>query len=184
MTVLETGRFRLRPPTSHDVPALVEHWRDGAVREYLWDDKLVDVRVVEAVVAASESDHATSGWGGWVIRTRDEEAPLVGWCGLRVGPPDGSAASELLVELTYSLVPTWWRTGATVEASTAVLDHAFANSTLDEVFGGVDAPNLRSVATLRRLGFVPDREVQLDVGPTPYWRLGRADWLDRRHRPA
>lgn len=182
VTTLRTERFRLSPPTLDDVPTLVGHWRDRDVREYLWDDKVVELDVVRAAVDTSASDHASHGWGGWMIRTGDELSALVGWCGLRVGPPDGSAASELLVELTYSLDRAWWAMGAAVEAATAVLDHAFANSDLEAVFAGFDLANFRSAATLRRLGFIPDRQVTLDVGPTPYWRLGRYDWLDRRHQ--
>lgn len=181
VTTLGTRRFLLVPPSPDDVPALAEHWRDCDVREYLWDDRLVELDVVRTVVATSMNDHARCGWGGWVIRTSDEVSLLAGCCGLSVGPPDGSAASELLVELTYSLDPAWWRTGAAVEAATVVLDHVFTRSALDAVFGGLDAPNVRSAATLHRLGFVPDREVLLDVGPTQFWRLGRDDWLDRRH---
>lgn len=178
MTILRTGRFVLTPPTFDDVQALAAHWRDPAVREFLWDDQIVETDVVRDVVAESERDHAASGWGGWVIRSVGDGG-LVGWCGLRLRPPDGSPASELLVELTYSLAPSSWRTGAAVEAATAVLDHVFVTSLLDAVFAGVDAPNVRSSATLRRLGFVPERQVRLDTGPTQYWRLARDEWPAR-----
>ena len=178
--MLQTKRFVLQPPAVDDVRALAEHWRDPDVRRYLWDDKVIGLDAVHVVVATSMNDQACSGWGGWIIRAKDRVGPIAGWCGLHVGPPDGTLASEMLVELTYSLDKAWWGTGAAVEAATAVLDHVFWRAPLDAVFAGFDEPNSRSAATLRRLGFVPDREVLLDVGPTQYWRLSRADWRDRR----
>ena len=178
VTALHTVRFELFPPTAADVPALAEHWRRPEVRRYLWDDMLVTLDVVHDVVATSLHDHASHGWGGWVLRDR-ESSRVIGWCGLRVGPPDGSVTPEPLVELFYSLEPDRWGTGAVVEAASAVLDHMFSTTALDEVFAGFDRPNLQSGATLQRLGFTPDRELLLDTGPTPYWRLNRADWRAR-----
>jgi RimJ/RimL family protein N-acetyltransferase len=182
VTILETARFRLVPPTADDVASLTQHWRRPEVRKYLWDDAMVGLDTVKALVASSVDDHARDGWGGWIITTRDVNLQdrLVGWCGLHLGPPDGSAASDVLVELVYSLEPLWWGTGAVVEAATAVLDHVFTATALEEVFAGFDGPNVRSAATLQRLGFEPNRVVLLDIDPTQYWRVGRASWAPRR----
>lgn len=84
------------------------------------------------------------------------------------------------VELIYSLSPPWWGRGLAVEAGSAVLDHVLTGELLDEVWAGFDPPNVRSSATLERLGFSSARNLFLDVGPTPYWRVTRTEWASLR----
>jgi [ribosomal protein S5]-alanine N-acetyltransferase len=149
LPMLRTARLALTHAVAADVPDLVRHYRDPAVRRFLWDGVEVDrAAVAEAVRAAGE---ARPGLGLWVIREH-ADGPPHGSCGLRTNGDE--------VELVVSLDPGRWGRGWATEAARAVLDHAAAQA-IHQVAGYVDEGNEASARLLRRLGATggPDRWV-------------------------
>jgi RimJ/RimL family protein N-acetyltransferase len=172
--VLETDRLRLWPCATADVPALHALWTDPEVRRYLWDGEVVDRDRVRAVVDRSDADFRVRGFGLWLVGLRADEA--VGFCGLRsehdlAEPRPEPGAAELL----YGLHPRWWGLGLAGEAAGAVLRHALGTLGVTQVVAAADAPNLRSLRLLERLGMRPAWRGLVDGRDTIGYALSRAD---------
>jgi len=75
----------LRPVTALDLTALVVHWTQPDVRRFLFDDAVMSTDEVSAVIAESNRDFASAGYGFWVIQTLARG----GGCGTL---PDGGGA--------------------------------------------------------------------------------------------
>jgi RimJ/RimL family protein N-acetyltransferase len=66
------------------------------------------------------------------------------------------------VEVAWRLAREHWGHGYATEAATGWLDHGFGTLNLPRVISITDAPNLRSLAVMRRLGMVFDHEAEIE----------------------
>lgn len=173
--VLRTDRLALHPVSMSDHSALLAHWTGPLVRRYLFDDKTLSALEVTEIIAASQRDFATEGYGLWALRAAargdaiDGVPPassLVGVAGLR-----GHGAD---VEIVYSLEPDRWGQGLAEEASRAVLDYAFDVLQLRRVTAEIDAANGSSAELAERLGMRPN-------GDPGHYQAERVSWHGSRH---
>lgn len=172
---LVTERLRFRPFGSDDEDVLHALWAHPLVRRYLWDDQVVDRDQVREVIAASERDFDSDGFGFWMLLFLDE-ATVVGFCGFRQHPETAE------VELIYGIHPDHWGQGLATEAADGALGHAFGTLGLDEVIAGTDAPNEASIRVLEKLGMRETRRFHRADLPHEqiYYALGADDFLRRR----
>jgi ribosomal-protein-alanine N-acetyltransferase len=163
--ILTTERLVLRPVTAQDHTALLAHWTEPDVRQYLLDGAILSPDEVSAVIADSESSFANAGYGFWVIREAGETS-LTGTAGLR-------PLEELGLEIVYSLGPAAWGKGYATEAAQAVLDYALGPLGLPEVLAEIDEGNTGSIAVIERLGMTPFAVVPGVLGPMTRYRMTR-----------
>ncbi|TDD75758.1 GNAT family N-acetyltransferase [Actinomadura rubrisoli] len=205
--VLRTGRLALHPVSMSDHRALLTHWTGPLVRRHLFDDRIVSPVQVTEIIAASQRDFATEGYGLWALRAVRRGGPagaaldravdlamsgasLVGVVGLRrhggpggrggpdgLGGPDGRGVD---VEILYSLEPDRWGLGLAAEASRAVLDYAFGVVGLHRVTAEIDAGNASSAEIAERLGMRPWRPGPDGPDGASYYAADRARWLGSR----
>jgi ribosomal-protein-alanine N-acetyltransferase len=155
----------MRSWTEDDIDALHQLWIDPDVRRYLWDNIVISrERATEAVRAHLENVDAR-GIGYWALHTADEE-PLIGFCGLR------GLEETLEIEIVYGLLPAYWGRGLATEAARATLDYLWETGR-PHVYARTDAPNEKSVAVLRRLGF---RQVTSNSPMLTYLLARPHDW--------
>jgi RimJ/RimL family protein N-acetyltransferase len=136
--VLRTDRLALHPVSMSDHSALLAHWTGPQVRRHLVDDVALSPTQVTEVIASSQRDFATEGYGLWALRDAElaahsslPEGELMGVAGLR-----GHGAD---VEIVYSLQPDRWGQGLAAEAGHAVLEYAFEVLRLRRVTAEIDA---------------------------------------------
>ncbi len=98
---------------------------------------------------AALSRHGAAGWWlHYVVLTDRVRPTLVGTAGYKGPPSDG------VVEIGYSVVPSWQRHGFATEASAALIEAARRRGA--EVVVAHTLPHLQpSIALLRKLGFAP-----------------------------
>jgi RimJ/RimL family protein N-acetyltransferase len=84
------------------------------------------------------------------------------------------------LELILSISSTRWRRGYAVEAASALLDHAFDRLGWDAVQGSADAPNVASLALMRRLGMRPAGERPGEFGVIHVFRITAPEWRGAR----
>jgi ribosomal-protein-alanine N-acetyltransferase len=145
LPLIRSERLLLRPWAEDDIDALHQLWLDPEVRRFLWDDiAITRERAAEAVHAHFESV-TTRRIGYWALHPADDE-PLIGFCGFR-------PIEEIPeIEIVYGLLPAFWGRGLATEAARAAL--AYLRETgYTRVYARSDAPNEKSIAVLRRLGF-------------------------------
>lgn len=163
---LETPRLRLRPALASDVDALHALWTDPFVRRWLWDDVVIERRVVTDLVAASDASFARAGWGQWVVERRSDAVWLGAVSLTELEPAIGP-------ELIYAFHPAHWGHGYATEASRAVLHHALETLRFACVPGRTDPPNRESIRVLERLGMRFDGEGESAGRPTVCYSIGR-----------
>jgi RimJ/RimL family protein N-acetyltransferase len=168
--VLSTERLVLRPVTGDDHPALLAHWTEPDVRQYLFDGASLSSAEVAETIEESIGDFAAHGYGIWLIElgsgTGSGPSPgpgLVGTAGLRPLEESG-------LEIFYSLAPGAWGHGYATEAARAVVEFALGSLGLPEVLAEVDEGNAASVAVVKRLGMTPYAVVPGVLGPMTRYR--------------
>ena len=158
--VLTTPRLRLVPAT----PAVIEAELEGFPRLGLvlgaalpsdWPPEHHD-RDTLVFWRGQLADPAAAGW--WLyytLMTESEPATLVGSVGYKGPPNDG------VVEIGYSVVPSWQRRGLATEASRALIEEAWARGANTIVAHTLEHLT-PSLGVLRRLGFARTESSEQD----------------------
>jgi RimJ/RimL family protein N-acetyltransferase len=172
---LETARLVLRPLALADVGALRALAIDPDVRRWAADGRVLPEATVRKAVLASVAGFRWAGAGMYAIRLREDGA-FAGYAGLRPARVGDRPAPWGGVELGAAIWPRHWGRGIAAEACRAVLDDAFGRLGLSRVLACADAPNVRSLALVARLGFRP-----LANAPGAF---GAVRWFARTRGPA
>lgn len=117
-----------------------------------WPPEHLDEDALRWSLAAIDAGQAPPPWGFYLMVRREPAPLLIGTCGFK-GGPDSSG----LVEVGYSVVPTWQRQGYATEAVQALIDCAFDSGALSvaaETLPHLDA----SLKVMERCGMQPSRD--------------------------
>jgi RimJ/RimL family protein N-acetyltransferase len=174
MTVIETGRLRLRHMGEDDGAFMLALLNSPGFLRYIGDRGVRTVAdaqryVREGPVAA----YAQHGYGMYLVERRDDGEP-VGVCGLvrRPGLDD--------VDIGFAFLPEHCARGYGRESAVAVLDYARDSLRLERVVAIVLPGNTPSIRLLQGLGLRHERDVQLPAG-TELLHLYAIEWeRDRR----
>jgi RimJ/RimL family protein N-acetyltransferase len=147
-TILQTERLTLRNWREQDRDLFREINRDPKVMEFFpmrrshaECDELQD-RLHKMI--------EETGYGFYALADRQSDEPM-GFCGLaKVDLP--GILPEGAVEIGWRLATRFWGKGYVTEAGRALLDFAFAEQGLDEVYAFAVNGNTRSIAVMQRLG--------------------------------
>jgi RimJ/RimL family protein N-acetyltransferase len=150
---IETPRLLLRLPSRSDIPDLVRSFRDR--------------RTARAVGASLHSAAERRDPGSMVARTGAEYRSgehlslsvihrTSGRCIGRVGLRGLDWQYRKVESLSYWIDPAWWNRGFATEASWFLCSGAFRALGMRRIASSALAPNLASLAVLRRLGFIEE----------------------------
>lgn len=151
--VLTTGRLRLVPATSAMIAAELEHPRRlaevlGAELAVDWPPEHHDPDTLRFWRDELDRPGAAGWWLHYALHVRGgSRSTLVGSVGYK-GPP-----IEGVVEIGYSVVPSWQQQGLATDASLALIESAWrrgATKVLAHTLEGLEP----SIGVLRKLGFV------------------------------
>ena len=159
-------RLRFRRVDTTDLEELWRLWTEAAVRQFLWDDRVISRDEAASTIANCES-LAARDLGLWVLRPTDSDV-LIGCAGLFPVTTAATYEPRLagLVEPLIALAPEYWGRGYASEALRALIDHAASHLGLTQLAAVTDVPNVRSDRMLRRAGFV-----ELSETDGPRYRL-------------
>jgi RimJ/RimL family protein N-acetyltransferase len=159
-----------------DVDDLYQVFASPDVMRYWSRPAFTHVEEARQLFAAIERAFAERSLFQWGIARRDDDR-VIGTCTL-----SSIDASNLRAELGYALARAQWGCGLMREALERLLDFAFQELGLRRIEADVDPRNVRSVATLERLGFRREgylRERWLvggEVQDSVYYGLLRREW--------
>jgi ribosomal-protein-alanine N-acetyltransferase len=181
---ITTRRLHLRPIAAGDAGALHTLWTNKEVRRYLWDNRIIPLDAVEAIIGSSTAYFEQHGSGFYGVRLVSSPEVIVGFCGHRRYADDSPDQQEGVeeTELLYGMHPDFWSQGLGTEAALAVLAHGFVECDFRKVFATTDTPNQRSVKVLQRLGMSFDRRQQRHGLDTVFYSLTRDEFLAAQQR--
>jgi [ribosomal protein S5]-alanine N-acetyltransferase len=147
--LLRTPRLLLRRITAADAPALRELRSDEAVLRFIGKEPTATLQEAQALIERMDASLAKNEGIMWGLAPLDDEARLVGTCGLWRLDPENHRG-----EVGYLLHPSCWGKGLMGEALTAVCRHGFEQLHLHSIEAHVDPANAASTRVLERAGFV------------------------------
>jgi len=145
MTILETGRLRLREMLRSDMPALKKILQDPDVM-YAYEGSFSDTEV-DAWYERQRHNYFILGFGLWAVVLK-ETGEMIGQCGLTMQ----DYKDNKVLEIGYHLQKEHWHRGYATEAAIACRDYAFVNLNAGEVFSIVRDTNIPSQNVAKRCG--------------------------------
>jgi [ribosomal protein S5]-alanine N-acetyltransferase len=153
--ILETGRLWLRPAAEADLDELWALWIDPQVRQFLWDDAIIERDRARDTILEFAS-LAPLGLGLWTVLPRTGSQTVIGCAALA---PVSTAAEYYppcagAVEPLIALAPRMWHQGFAIEILRALVDYATKTARVDRLVAVTDVPNVASDRLLQRAGFI------------------------------
>jgi RimJ/RimL family protein N-acetyltransferase len=159
MTTAEpvTDRLVLRRWRMGDAARFAAINADPEVMRHIGHGHVLGRGLSDDLIARFEKEWRERGFGLWAVAPRDEDAQLLGFCGLTVP----MFLPEVLpaVEVGWRFGRDAWGQGYATEAARAALAFAFEEHAMREVIAIVDPENGRSLRVAEKLGMTarPDR---------------------------
>ncbi len=116
-----------------------------------WPPGEYDRPAIEYFRARLSENPLSTGWYGWyaILRaSKTERAALVGAGGF-FGPP----TSDWVVEIGYSIVPSFQGRGYATELVRALVKHAFSTGNVKRIIARTTPENVASIKVLVKSGF-------------------------------
>ncbi|HTO74108.1 MAG TPA: GNAT family N-acetyltransferase [Gemmatimonadales bacterium] len=151
MTVLETGRLRLRRLEDADAPFILNLLNQPSFLRYIGDKGVRNLDQARDYIrtgpAASYEKH---GFGLYLVMLAD--GTPIGMCGL--------VRRDALehADIGYSFLPEHWSKGYALEAARGLLHYARNTLGLGKLLAIVSPENASSIRLLEKLGFRFERE--------------------------
>ena len=178
--VVTTPRLLLRTFRLDDLPLYAALNADPEVVRYLGGVPLTREHS-DGIAEWAQEHYAEEGIGLLAVERREDGA-FLGMCGLhhQQSFPDD-------VEVGWRLAREHWGHGYATEAATGWLDHGFGKLDLARVISITDPPNVRSLAVMRRLGMVFDREAEVEdegaIFQAVVYSITAEQWRTHEARP-
>lgn len=152
---LETKRLLLRRVALDDAPFMLSIWNDPAFIRHVGDRGIRTVEEAEAaLVDGAFTLYDDFGYGPYCMVLK-HDGTLAGICGLfrrdNLEHPD----------IGFAVLPEFYRSGLTMEAARAVVDHARDDLGIDYLTAIVSPHNAASIGLLEKLGLTFDRGITM-----------------------
>lgn len=169
--ILETERLILRTWSADDAEEGFKIWSDPEVMRYVGTtgQPHMDIEETRALLNRMMAHQDLHGFCFWAVA--EKSGRLIGSCGMGYqrdgGPP---------IEFGYTLARSHWGRGLATEAARASLCYAFEELRLPDLVATVDSRNTASQRVLEKIGFVFQREEQMDDGIDFRYLARKADF--------
>ena len=168
---LSSDRLLLEPFSDSDEDLFLEINTAPFVRQYLWDDEIIERATARNILAQNRQHFTEDGYGLWKIILKDDGA-CAGYAGLWY------FFEEPQPQLIYALRASFAGQGIATEAARAVMDYAFVSLEFDHLLAATDEPHLSSQKLARRLGMaLSDRKI-IDGKVTLFFFIDRNSYLE------
>ena len=152
---LETERLHLRRMTLADAPFMLSIWNDPAFIRNVGDREIRSLADAEAALTdGAFALYQNYGYGPYCM-TLARGRTKVGICGLfrrdNLEHPD----------IGFAVLPPFYRSGLTLEAARAVIQHARDDLGIDHLTAIVSPQNLASIALIEKLGMTFERGITM-----------------------
>jgi RimJ/RimL family protein N-acetyltransferase len=117
--------------------------------------------------------------GSMNVLIHKETNRLIGQTGLLIQDIEG----ERRLEISYSILPEFWKQGYAFESANACLHHAFEQNWSDNLISQIDPNNIGSEKVARKNGMTLEKTIQDEKGnPLNIFCIHHEDWLKTKQR--
>ncbi|KUJ50951.1 GNAT family N-acetyltransferase [Chryseobacterium sp. JAH] len=162
---IETERLILREIITEDAEAFFAMDSNPEVVKYVGTKPLTHISQSVEMIENIRNQYTENRIGRWAAINK-EDGKLVGWSGLKLIKEINNHKN--IHDLGYRFTPEYWGKGYATETSIAVLNYAFNEMKLDQVFAYADVENDASNHVLRKLGF-EEKGTFIDEGDNCFW---------------
>jgi RimJ/RimL family protein N-acetyltransferase len=149
---LQTKRLLLRPLAASDYDFMRTIHTDPLVMKYIGGGSLrTETQTFEMIEKVLRIEKECADLGAWIAVLRETGEPIGNFI-LRI--PATSEKTEGL-EIGYSITPSYWGKGYTVEACQGILEYAFQELKVNRVVALIHATHDASRRVLEKLNFTP-----------------------------
>lgn len=142
---LETPRLTLRQLTENDMDFIFEMFSRDETNSFVADDPVNSMEEARELYETYIRPKPHLFRLGMFLKETGEPIGTIGLYGIK--------REDFRAVMGFDLLIEYWGWGYMTEAGTALLDHAFGNMNLNRIQASADADNIRSLATLERIGF-------------------------------
>ena len=160
---IDTKRLRLIPLQEHHLDTLHAIFTRPEVREYLWDDEIIDKETTASVISTSTALMKSGKGGLWLIQP--DAKTFAGFVGLYF------FFDEPQAQLLYGLGREFWTMGYATEASRAIIKHAFEKLGFTYLLAAMDEPHAASKRVCERLGMSVNKKAKVNGKETIWYRI-------------
>jgi RimJ/RimL family protein N-acetyltransferase len=177
--MIETNRLRLTPITLANFDAILVNDSlrlANFLKAELASDWLAFDAAREAMPFAAQylKDHPESAEWWFYFFIHRANNTLIGMGGFK-----GTPTQEGVVEIGYSIAPSFQQQGYATEATQGLLRFAFASPFVERVDAHTTPNRNNSTNVLQKLGFVFQKQIiDAEDGLIWHWSLAKADFLD------
>jgi RimJ/RimL family protein N-acetyltransferase len=154
MSFIETDRLMIRKfDVSRDLDDMLQIYGDAETMRYIPSGVRDREATKQLILRLIELDEQ-NGFGIWPVVLKSERR-VIGISGITYIPGYGKD-----VEIAWTFNKAYHRQGYATEASRAVLQHAFSEFGLSQIYALIDPRNTASVGVAHRLGMDFDRMIR------------------------
>jgi ribosomal-protein-alanine N-acetyltransferase len=178
---LETPRLLLRQLTEDDIEFIFEMFSRDETNSFVADDPVNSMEEARELYETYIRPKPHLFRLGLFLKETGEPIGTIGLYGIK--------AEYFRAVMGFDLLIEYWGWGYMTEAATALLNHAFGKMNLNRIQASADADNVRSLATLERIGFKKEgimRQKDFYKGAfhdDVVYSILREEWLELRHKP-
>lgn len=176
----ETERLRFRKVSWDDFDEWSTLFGSPDVIRFLGLDPSLSKHELTTVWFEKTFQRYEEGRGSMNALIEKKSGRLVGQSGLLVQEVEG----EKRIEISYSILPEFWRNGYAFEAANACKNHAFEYGVADNLISIIDPDNIGSEKVAIKNGMSLERLLP-DYKSAPFnvFSIHKRDWLAARNLP-
>ncbi len=173
----ETERLRFRKLSWDDFDEWMELFISDDVALFLGMDPKLSKKELTQFWFDKTMDRYEKQLGSMNVLIDKKSNRLIGQSGLLIQTIEG----EDRLEVSYSILPEFWRKGYAFEAAHACLNYAFENEFSDNLISQVDPRNIGSEKVARKNGMILEKTI-LDKknAPLNIFSIQRETWLNKK----
>ena len=181
---LETERLILRPLRQDDLDLAIALWSNPNVTRYVAERTYSAEEIAEEMPITLRRA-AKGAVGIWCV-LRKTDAMKIGSCFLLPMPIEEDDTDWSLVrgddlpsgpiELGYTYIPSAWGQGYATEASRRLVQFAFEDSPIQELYAAAEAENAASMRVLIKSGFSPIGQIRAYAEDLPGFKVTAEEW--------
>lgn len=148
---IETERLYLREILPTDIDGMYELDSDSEVHRYLGNEPVAEKGQLVEVINFIRQQYIDYGIGRWAVIDKGSNR-FIGWAGLKF-VTESINNHVSYYDIGYRLIRRYWGRGFATEATIALLDYAFKELGIREVYAFAESANGASDRVLRKAGF-------------------------------